>query len=561
MPNDVWFLPLGPEPVLIYAPFHGISTLVNRAMAEVVCACLRDGSEPVPEDAPWIESLRGAGKRPEMRKGLPDPLFLGLVPTRGCMMRCAYCDFVTAREHPQMSFAQIRSAVDGYARVMREAGRSDWNIHFFGGEPFAAFKEVVFAVNYARSSAEKAGASVHFEVTTNGFYSETKARWIAEYIDTVVLSLDGFPEVQNRHRPGPGGQESFDTVCRSADIFSRGSCEFIIRSCVSAENAENLGQWASFLAKRFQPEAVCLEPMIESDLARQHGLTPPDADVFVRNWADAFRVLEAEKIRLVCSSADLTSLNPSLCPMGRDALIVTPEGEIGSCWQLSENQPSENHFHGTDGRNSPTTGNCQPATDNRESATAFHFGSLGTDGMEIDEGSLNGQRQLVESNREGCRGCFCYAHCAGGCVLNRERSGNFCRITKALTLWQLLRQLGYEAWADQLIADRSFLDRLENITDYRSLLPGFDTVAIDSSLPPSDTRSPVGSFPLTDRGSLSDAKSGWIRDGNRILIADTVGNFVKVIEGQDALRFQLEHSGLTAADAENVWAALTEERN
>ena len=65
MAKDVWFLSLGTEPVLIYAPFHGITTLVNRAMAEVVFACLQDGSKPVPEDTPWIESLR---KRETARK-------------------------------------------------------------------------------------------------------------------------------------------------------------------------------------------------------------------------------------------------------------------------------------------------------------------------------------------------------------------------------------------------------------------------------------------------------------------------------------------------------------
>ena len=89
-------------------------------------------------------------------------------------------------------------------------------MHFFGGEPFAAFKEIVFAVNYARRKASELGIPSHFEVTTNGFYPEERASWIAENIDTVVLSLDGFPETQDRHRPGPNGAESFPTVCRSS---------------------------------------------------------------------------------------------------------------------------------------------------------------------------------------------------------------------------------------------------------------------------------------------------------------------------------------------------------
>ena len=146
-------------------------------------------------------------------------------------------------------------------------------------------------------------------------------------------------------------------------------------------------------------------------------------------------------------------------------------------------------------------------------------------------------------------------------MLKTERSGNFCRITKALTLWQLLRQLGYESMADQLILDRSFLDRLADTADFRSVLPGFETDVVFAGPSASEDHPAAEPFPLPDFCTAGDAKIGWVRDGDRILIADTVGGFVKVLEGREALCFQLEHSGMTAADVEKVWTALTEERN
>ena len=94
-------------------------------------------------------------------------------------MECAYCDFAALRSHPVMSFDRIREAVDGYADLLRDIHAAEWNMHFFGGEPFAAFREAVFAVNYARRKAGELGIPTHFEVTTNGYYSEEKCRWIA----------------------------------------------------------------------------------------------------------------------------------------------------------------------------------------------------------------------------------------------------------------------------------------------------------------------------------------------------------------------------------------------
>lgn len=536
MKNEVWCVPLSENMALIYAPFHGISTLVNRPLAETVFRCLDDEREPIPEEAEWIAQLRRPGEWPQRHAGKPAPLFLGLVPTRGCMMECAYCDFAALRSHPVMSFDHIRETLDAYADLLRETGIAEWNMHFFGGEPFAAFKEVVFAVNYARRKARELDVSVHFEVTTNGYYPEEKCRWIAENFDTVVLSLDGFPEVQNRHRPARNGVGSFETVCRNADIFSRGSCELIIRSCISAENADAMPEWAAFIAERWEPEAVCLEPMIESELARRNGLLPPDPLTYAWNWGAAYRILNRFRIPLVCSSGDIRECKNSLCPMGQDALIVDPDGRIGGCWQLPEYQQAG----GLD----------------------LHFGAVSDKRLRIDIEALERQREMCEENRERCRGCFCYAHCAGGCVLNKERSAAFCQITKLLTLWQLAEQLDGPDLADHILRSgpiRDYLEKTDHFLDCGPAswgLPAHD-ISVSSEAAVSD--SPVTHTDHVCPPLPRDALRGWIRDGLRMLIADTLENTVKILGGDEALRFQLEHSGMKEAEITAVWDALRQE--
>lgn len=533
MKNDVWFVPLGTDTALIYAPFHGISTLVNRAMADTVAVCLFDRGKEIPEGMEWIGRLREPGNAPERRIGDPEPLFLGLIPTRGCMMRCAYCDFVSPQLDPPMSFEMIRQAIDGYAKILRGKTDALWNMHFFGGEPFAAFKEVVFAVNYAHQKASELGIPTHFEVTTNGFYPVENCRWIAENIDTVVLSLDGFPEVQNRHRPGPQRKASFPVVCRSADIFSHGSCELIIRSCVSSENVEQLPDWSAYLADRWAVEAVCLEPMIESPLARKNGLIPPEPDNYVNRWTEAYRILKAARIRQVCSSGDVSTVRNSLCPMGRDALIVSADGSVGSCWQLAENQQSGD--------------------------ADLRFGSVLQEGIHIDRERLENQRARSEENRERCRGCFCYAHCAGGCMLNRDSRGDFCRITRMLTLWQILEQLGYTGFADDLLADPAFRDFLtgrENFLPEQLSFPQGISISVGMQgcgTVPNGSPDPVN---IPDPVFREDAQTGWLRDGDRILIGDPSKNTLEILTGDAALRFQLEHSGMKPSEIKEVRKAL-----
>ncbi len=532
MNNQIWCVPLGTDLALVYAPYHGLTTLVNRASAELLRSWLLDNNTPVDDALNWITGLGSPGNEPKRKEGAPDPLYLGLIPTRACMLRCAYCDF-PSQTASVMSFTMIRKTVDGYAALLRQCHASEWQMHFFGGEPFAAYKEIVFALNYAQRQADELGIPPHFEVTTNGFYSEEKAHWIADKFDTVVLSMDGFPEAQNRHRPAPGGRDSFPTVCRSADIFARGNCELIIRSCISSDNTDDLADWAAFVADRFFPAAVVLEPMIESTLSRRNGLHAPEPDNFIRNWTKAYRVLHAEGIPLIYSSGEVTALKTSLCPMGRDAVIVSPDGALGGCWQLAETWKQE----GVD----------------------LKFGEITEDGMQIDIEALNRQRDLSETNRQRCRNCFCFAHCAGGCLLNRNRNTEFCRMTRALTLWQLLERLGHGALADHLISSGSFIDRLAGMTDFSCSDEAFDmwqTDGLEVALHASSAVSRGKRVRISDFPDPDDPVSGWICEGRTYRIIDAENRSVKILDGAEALSFQLEHSGMSDAETKAVRDAL-----
>ena len=282
--------------------------------------------------------LAGEVAPPQPRAGgLGLPYFLGLLPTRGCNMACRYCDFAAPKSaSPVMSLDVARAAIDGYLRLLGEPAARQAEVQFFGGEPFHAEEVVHFAVAYARLRSRELGLGCRFEVTTNGLFSEARCRWIADNFDAVVLSLDGPPDIQDRHRPGLRGRP--DLRDRDAErghpvggfLPARAAG---LRDAGDRAPAARDRQW---FGATFRPSSVCFEALQPTPLAAAAGLAPPDPYVFAASFDAARRWLAGRDIEAVLSTADTERCQVTFCPVGRDALIVSPDGMVDACYLLEE---------------------------------------------------------------------------------------------------------------------------------------------------------------------------------------------------------------------------------
>ena len=330
-------IPIG-QAILIYAPLLHVAALVNRRAAAQIRASLHEGACGDAATVALTSVLRATAAPPQPRSGaLGIPGFLGLLPTRGCNMACRYCDFAAPKlASPVMRLDVACAAIDAYLRLLGDFQAKGAEIQFFGGEPFHAEAVVHFAVAYARLRAEELGIRCRFEATTNGLHDEMRCRWIADNFDAVVLSLDGPPDIQDRHRPALRGGRTSDTVMRSAAIFSEGACELVLRACVTRETAPRLLEIARWFAATFRPSAVCFEALQPSPQSAAAGLTPPDPFVFAASFDAAQRWLADRGIEAALSTADIDRCQVSFCPVGRDALIVAPDGAVDACYLLEE---------------------------------------------------------------------------------------------------------------------------------------------------------------------------------------------------------------------------------
>jgi uncharacterized protein len=424
---DIFVVPII-DRYLIYAPLHNLLALVDELAVQEVRQTLSETTNTSSRALRPIVNQLLALPQPQPTTNTGEamtPLFLGIIPTRGCNMGCHYCDFAAPKHSsPIMSLDIVKSAIDSYLNLLQEIGNYHAEVQFFGGEPFYAETLIHFVVGYASMRAAQCGLSIRFEATTNGLYSASRCQWIANHFDTVVLSLDGPADIHNANRPALNGRGTFEVVTRSATIFSESDVNLVIRACITDNATHLMPEIARWIGETYRPGIVCLETLSRSSASDTAGLKTPDPWAFGINFNQASHVLAEYGIRAVFATAEIQHNRATFCPVGQDALIVSPDGSISACYLIAETW--------------------------REKGLDMHLGHINLPLTQIDVklADLNRVRQNSVHNRSLCANCLCRFHCAGGCHVHHDTSAppgtydDLCIQTRIITISKLLNQLG-----------------------------------------------------------------------------------------------------------------------
>jgi len=438
--NSIYTLPL-PSFWLLYAPLHDVAALVNEAALSALKnkKTVRISSE--------IEEIRQLISRtsdfpPRQRHGKFLPDFIGLIPTRDCNLACRYCGFSSQGKPMKVMKPELAiGCIDWYVRSLKDAKKEVLNVHFFGGEPLFASRLVMMAVHAARVKAEEHGLQAKFEVATNGVMSKATARFTSEFIDFIMLSLDGPKDIHNVHRPRPDGAESFEAVYESARIFSEGSTNLCLRACITSKTVNLMEEIAAWFYQEFRPSAVCFETCQPSPESIEAGLKPPDPLEFALNFVKASSLLERCGVETVYATSDIDARRISFCPVARDVAIISPNGAVAGCYLLEKDWKSR-------GMN-------------------LNLGRVSSTGeLILDDEAVERLRAVNVLNIPRCQNCFCKWHCAGGCHVNHsypscEKSyDDLCVQTRIIALSNILKSLGREDIFTCLVEDREALQRV-----------------------------------------------------------------------------------------------------
>ncbi|MDR3631631.1 MAG: radical SAM protein [Desulfocapsaceae bacterium] len=442
---EVFALPVR-QAFLVCNPVAGVSALINGAALKSLRQQLSGVALPESVSASVAELaalLNQAAPCSQRQDQAPlHPQFLGILPTRACNIACRYCDFgAGAASHRTMDLRMARAAADWYAGFLQRSGQDLMEIHFFGGEPFIARDVVETVVHRGRVLAARNNLTPHFEVSTNGVFEADYARFVGDYFDAVILSFDGFREVHDLHRPMDSRRGSFEEVRQSAMLLAGSPAELCLRCCVTTANVDALEEIADWFCREFRPAAVNFETLSMNAKSQAAGLSPPDPYVFARSYYQARKVMQRHGIRSVYAAAQSMDGNcAGFCPVGRDTLIVSPDGRISSCYL--------------------------PQAAWRQAGLALDVGRISADGsVTVDADAILRLRRLAE-DKPRCINCFCRWSCGGGCHVSHTPPGSslqyqdYCIQTRLISASMLLDAMGEEQAARVLLADRQAMEAL-----------------------------------------------------------------------------------------------------
>jgi Fe-coproporphyrin III synthase len=151
---------------------------------------------------------------------------LVLSPHGRCNCRCVMCDIWKATDSPQLSAKELERHADDLARL-----RVKW-VALTGGEPLM-HSDLFRLCRFLRDRG------IHISLLSTGLLIERYRYQIVEYIDDVIVSLDGPPEIHDRIRRVSGAYDALSAGVRALHLLNP-AFPISARSTVQKQNCHLL---------------------------------------------------------------------------------------------------------------------------------------------------------------------------------------------------------------------------------------------------------------------------------------------------------------------------------
>lgn len=311
-----------------------------------------------------------------------------------CNMKCRYCfasqgDF--GMEAGLMSLETGKLALDYL--VEKSGTIRNLEVDFFGGEPLLAAEVLKELVTYGHELERLWDKQIHFTLTTNALLltDEMIAFVLAEKLG-VILSLDGRPETNDRHRILNNGAGTYELIVPKIKKMVDGQPQsYYVRGTFTRKNLDFSEDLRHIVELGFR--AVSLEPAVGEN--NGYSIQEEDMDQVLPEYERLTDLLleyqrAGQKVDFFHFNLDMQK-GPCLakrlsgCGAGMEYLVVTPNGDIYPCHQFVGEKE-------------------------------FLMGS-------IFDGQLNEQLRSdfahnhLQNKRE-CKACWARYFCGGGCHAN-----------------------------------------------------------------------------------------------------------------------------------------------
>lgn len=360
-----------------------------------------------------------------------------------CNLNCIYCygdGGSYGRERELMSFETAKKAID--FMVANSEGVKELLVIFFGGEPLINFEVVKAAFNYCKEIEKNSDKKFSFSMTTNGtILNDEIYHFIKDNKISVMISVDGGEDIQNKHRCYCDGRGSFEDVKKNIERFKEARGGFLTaRATVCSTDIRFKKIKDDLLAMGF---TNAITSMVD---------TSEDSPLFIGGDYTE-KILEQYQILADDYVADIMNGKKSFSPLFSSYLdkLYFKKMKIRSC-----NAGNNGLAIGTDGNIYP----CHRFMGMPD----YIIGNLESG---IDETLRAQYRKATIYTKEECKDCWARYICSGGCShTSASHNGDiyhapscYCDIYRGLHEIILHTYFRLKGWDDDVF--RKMLDKAE----------------------------------------------------------------------------------------------------
>jgi uncharacterized protein len=404
---------------IIYAPLKPLAFIGNRALANAVYDQFQSPVNYNGPDDKLIGELKNIGLFEPDRIRLSNcnsnqpfhPTLCILMPTTACNLACTYCYAAyEGKKHALLSWQVARKAIDITFQNSIDFRKGNFALSFHGGgEPTLPKELFIKASMYAK----KLDPNCPISVTTNAVWDNEFRDKALDLLSEISISLDGNEITQNRQRPDIKGNGTFARVLETIREVEKRKIPYGIRMTVTKESLPELPANIEFLCSNTACNSFQVEAVYNQGRASGAGPVLDDIDTFVDAFMNVHHFAKEKGKSVHYSSARPHLTTNTFCTATSNALIVTSDGELTACYEVFD----RSHILAED----------------------FIIGRIDLkEGVVLYPGKREHLLERISANRNSCKSCFCYYHCAGDCppkafIAHHNKDEFRCSVTRAIT--------------------------------------------------------------------------------------------------------------------------------
>ena len=183
---------------------------------------------------------------------------VGICIAKNCNLRCRYCsECSTEGNGEEIPNSQVLTFVADLmtkkvANQMVTGDTSPLKVIFTGGgEPTYEFEKFCELVIDIKELAQKNCVPLHLDITTNGAYPVDRIEFLCRHFQSIMISYDGLPDIQDSNRPSPHFASTSRIVESSIKRVIEVGTPLTLRTTISPSGICKMKEMADFLYQRF----------------------------------------------------------------------------------------------------------------------------------------------------------------------------------------------------------------------------------------------------------------------------------------------------------------------